>query len=103
MRLVQAEGEQDRLLQPLMHDPAALALLGDSELAFVEEIENLLDRVAHHAFGFRRDLDGMLVGAIDEGLEVIVGHGGCQVQAELDVEGDRLRGVALCASSRRSR
>ena len=87
MRLMQAEGEQDRLLQPLMHHPAALALLGHSELAFVEEIENLLDRVAHHAFGLRRDLGGMFVGAIDESLEMIVGHGGCQVRQNWTLKG----------------
>ena len=51
LRIVEAEGEQDRLLQPLMHDPLAVDLLGDAGLALVEEIESLLHGVAHHAFG----------------------------------------------------
>src|SRR4029453_14507311 len=76
MRLVETEGEEDRLLQPLMHDPAAVALLGHAKLALVEQIEHLADRIADHALGFRRDLNGMLVGAVDEGLEMVVGHGG---------------------------
>ncbi len=57
-----------------MHHPAAVALLGDPELAFVEEIERFLDGVAHHALGLGRDLGGMLIGAVDEGLEMVVGH-----------------------------
>ena len=59
-----------------MHHPGAVLLLGHPELAFVEEIEHLVERVAHHALGLRRNFDGMLIGAVDEGLEVIVGHGG---------------------------
>ena len=51
-------------------------LLGDPQLALVEQIEHLLHGVAHHALGLGRDLDGVLVGAVDEGLEMIVGHGG---------------------------
>ena len=59
-----------------MHDPGAVALLRHPELAPVEEIEHFVYGVTHHALGLRRDLDGVLVGAVDEGLEMVVGHGG---------------------------
>jgi hypothetical protein len=59
-----------------MHGPTAVSLLRHAKLALVEEIEHLADGVAHHALGLRRDLDGMLVGAVDESLEMVVGHGG---------------------------
>src|SRR5262249_48307563 len=75
-RFVETEREQDRLLQPLMHGPAAVALLGHAKLALVEQVEHLADGVAHDALGLRRDVDGMLVGAFDESLEMVVGHVG---------------------------
>src|SRR5680860_1319893 len=51
VRVVQAERQQDRFLQPLMDHPLAADLLGDPELALVEQVQHLLDRVAYHALG----------------------------------------------------
>ncbi|MND00165.1 hypothetical protein D3C83_186800 [compost metagenome] len=58
-----------------MHDPIAADLLGDAKLASVEQVEHLVHGVAHHALGLGRDLARMFVGAVDEGLEMIVRHG----------------------------
>ena len=57
LHVVEAEGQQHGLLQPLMHDPFAVALLGHAQLAVVEPVERRLDRVAHRALGLGRDLD----------------------------------------------
>src|SRR5207249_9355916 len=42
--LASAEREQHRLLQPLVHDPAARARLRDARLATIEEREAFLER-----------------------------------------------------------
>src|SRR4029453_10943503 len=41
--LAEAEVEEDRLLGPLVHNPALAASLGDAELAAVEQLDGLLD------------------------------------------------------------
>ena len=43
--------------------------------ALVEQVERLLDRVAHIAFGRGRDLGAILEGLVDQGLKANIGHG----------------------------
>ncbi len=58
-----------------MHDPGAVDLLGHADLALVEQVEGLVHGVAHHASRLGRDLAGVLEGAFDEVLEMLVRHG----------------------------
>ena len=46
LHVVQAEGQQHRLLQPLIDDPGAVALLGHPHLAGIEQVERRLHRIA---------------------------------------------------------
>ena len=48
---VEAEGQQHRLLEPLVDDPCAAALLGDAHGTAVEQAQRLLDRVAYRTGG----------------------------------------------------
>ena len=50
-RIVEAEGQQHRLLEPLVDLPLAAGLLGHAQLAVVERVERGVDRLAHGAFG----------------------------------------------------
>jgi hypothetical protein len=43
LHLPEPEVEEDRLLRPLVDDPAVLARLRDAELAAVEQLDRLLD------------------------------------------------------------
>ncbi len=79
--VVEAEGQQHRLLQPLVDLPRirprrARDFLGDPRLAGIHEIERLFDRVAHVARRLRRDLRAILEGAFDQRLKFRVGHAG---------------------------
>jgi hypothetical protein len=47
--VIEAEGQQHRLLQPLMHLPLAAGLLGDAGLAGIEKAHGLLHGLAHGA------------------------------------------------------
>jgi hypothetical protein len=67
------EGEQHRLLQPLVDHPALRPLLRDSRLARIEQGERAIDREADLAPGFRADRIAHLPGALDH-VPQIVGH-----------------------------
>src|SRR5690606_5739501 len=61
-----AEREQDGLLQPLIHDPVAAALLGDAQPSGVEAYDRRLDRVAQlRAGALRRQLGAPLPAGLD--------------------------------------
>ena len=62
--VLEAEGEQNRLLDPLMGDPLAFDLLGDAQLALVELGEDELDGLAHLC----RRLAGLDPAAVFPGL-----------------------------------
>ena len=51
LHVVQAEGQQHGLLQPLMHLPFAADLLGDAQAAGIQPVQRVLHRVAHRALG----------------------------------------------------
>src|SRR3546814_1636552 len=53
--VVEAEGQQHRLLQPLVDLPALRPLLGDPIVAGIEAGERRGDRIAHGAFRLRAD------------------------------------------------
>ena len=73
--VLQAEGQQHRLLDPLVHAPGAVALFGHAKRACVELREHVLDRVAHLGRrGLRGQLCARVPGALDDGLQVRVGH-----------------------------
>ena len=57
--LPEAEVEEDRLLRPLVHDPAVGAGLGDPHLAAVEEVDRLLDGLCLELAGFPHLLDSL--------------------------------------------
>src|SRR5690606_27065893 len=64
--VVEAEAEQHRLLQPLVHRPLARRLaLGDAGPAAVEQSQRLGHRLAHLAGGARIDLGTGLPGGVD--------------------------------------
>ena len=73
--VIQPEGEQHRLLQPLMRVPFAVALLGDAERAAVEPIERRLHRVAGLALGRAVDALALVPGGVDGRLQLVVIHG----------------------------
>ena len=58
--LPQAEVEEDRLLRPLVDDPAVVARLGDPELATVEQVDRLLDRLRLDLTALPQLLDPLL-------------------------------------------
>src|SRR5690606_14112893 len=62
--VLQAERQQDRLLDPLMRDPVAVDLLGYAQLAGVE----LIDDVVHGFADLGRGAAGLEVGAVFPGL-----------------------------------
>ncbi len=74
MRIVQPERHQDGFFQPLMDHPLVARLLGDPQLALVEQGQHLVGRIAHHALGIGREFSGMIERAVDEGLEMVVRH-----------------------------
>ena len=92
---MQAEGQQDRLLQPLVHHPVAVALLGHAQLAGVEEIAEPPRPPSRTAPVVSGVISAAVAGAIDESLEIDRGSWRLSGQAELDVEGHRLGGVGL--------
>ena len=65
LHVVEPEGQQHGLLQPLMHMPLAAVFLGDAQRAGVEILQRRLDRVAHLALGIRADAVARLPGIVD--------------------------------------
>src|SRR5690606_19703760 len=76
--VVQAEGQQHRLLQPLVRAPhAVLAARGDARLAGIQQGQGGVDGVAHLAARGGRDLGAGFPGGLDDGFQVgQVGHCG---------------------------
>ena len=70
-RIVEAEGEQHGLLQPLVHDPFAAELLGGAEAAVVQAGDRRFDRVADLALGGAVDGVALFPGRIDGGLKLL--------------------------------
>ena len=93
--VVEAEREQHRLLQPLVDGPAVGGLLGDAQLAAVEQVERGLDRVADLAPGVEADPLAVRERGLDHARQIVVLHdpafrtsapvsqrlGGCQQRA----------------------
>ena len=74
--VVEAEGQQHRLLQPLMDAPAVIGFFCDADLAGIEEQEGGLDRLAHDATRAGADIRPVLEGCIDGAGEIGLGHCG---------------------------
>ena len=74
---VEAEGEQHRLLQPLVDRPAGRRLLGDAHHARIEQAERRLHRIAHRPGRLRADRVAVFVGGVDGRLQGggVGGHG----------------------------
>ncbi len=77
--VVQAERQQHGLFQPLIDLPGlgpfrALDLLGDAQLAGVQEAQRALDRVANVALRRGIDVRPVVEGGGDEALETGVRH-----------------------------
>src|SRR6266851_906843 len=75
--VVEAEGEQHRLLEPLVDAPGSAVLRGDAQLAAVEGSECRLDGVAHGARGGGIDGVARLPGGVDSRLQLGDVHGDC--------------------------
>ncbi len=73
--VVEAEGEQHRLLEPLLDLPGTAVLAGDAQLAIVERGQRRLDSVAHFALGGGGNAVARLPGSVDGGLQLADGHG----------------------------
>ena len=73
-RILQAEGEQHRLLQPLPRDPGAVLGLGDPELAGIEPRQRRLDRVGDFPLGRGIDRLALFPGGVDRLRELAVVH-----------------------------
>ena len=73
--VVEAEGQQHGLLQPLMHLPLAAGLLGHAGLAGIEEVQRLLHGLAHGSRGGGVHIGPVFPGGVDGLGEVGVGHG----------------------------
>jgi hypothetical protein len=73
--VVEAEGQQHRLLQPLIDLPLAVSpALGHPRLALVEQIERAIDSLANLALGRRRNAVAGIEGGVDGGFECGQGH-----------------------------
>src|SRR5262249_41640692 len=72
--ILEAEGEQNRLLQPLPRHPLAAFRGGDTVGAGVEAGERRLDGVADLAFGGGIDAIALLPGSIDRRRKAAVVH-----------------------------
>ena len=75
LHVVEAEGEQHRLLEPLVDLPLVPDLLGHPGLAGIEHVEGRLHRVTHGAFGAGIDAGPVFPGGLD-GVGQIGGGGG---------------------------
>src|SRR5262249_49888014 len=73
--IVETEGEQHGLLEPLLRLPSAIPFLGHAQFAFVEAVKRALDRVANLARGIRSDILALVPGRIDDRLELLGVHG----------------------------
>jgi hypothetical protein len=73
--VLQAEGQQHRLLDPLVHRPLAHAFAGGhAQLAVVEFGNDVLDGVQHFlGGGGGRELGAVVPGVVDQGLQLL-GH-----------------------------
>src|ERR1051326_8120996 len=75
--VIEAERQQPRLFQPLMHLPAAgltTGRLGDAQLALIEPVERRRDGLAPRAFGLRRHLLALFPGFVDCRGEIGIAH-----------------------------
>src|SRR5581483_8509528 len=73
--VVEAERQQHRLLQPLMHLPFAVSLtFGDARFAFVEQVERVIDGLADFAVGGGRNAFAGVERGVDGGFEGGSGH-----------------------------
>ena len=66
--IVQAEGQQNCLLHPLIHHPCAIFFLSDAQRALVELRDSLIHRVAHFTFGGEVDISAIFPRSFDNGL-----------------------------------
>jgi hypothetical protein len=73
--VVQAEGQQHGLLEPLVHDPAVAALFRDAGVAAVQQVQGRVDRLADFAFGFGANGVSVLERVLDGRAEVVMRHG----------------------------
>src|SRR5262249_55875414 len=73
--VIEAERQQDRLLEPLIDLPSSVRLpFGDARLATVEQIERRLDGVAHRAFGRGADAFASFKRIVDDLGELGMRH-----------------------------
>ena len=66
---VQAEGEQDGFLEPLVHDPLALDLLRNSRVAGIERGDRRIDGLADLASGLGSDRIALVPRLFDNPLQ----------------------------------
>ena len=69
-RVVEAEREQDRLLEPLVDGPPGRRALGDADLSLVEEVERRFHRIADDARGALVDALALLPDSLDRALQL---------------------------------
>src|SRR5438128_315223 len=73
--VVEAERQQHRLLQPLVDLPLAIgAALGDAGLAFVQQLQRVIDGLANFTLGRRRDAVAGIECGVDGGFQRGQGH-----------------------------
>ncbi len=75
--VVEAEGEQHRLLEPLMDRPALGGLLGHAQLAPIEQVQRGLDGVADLAPGVEADPLAVRERGLDHSRQIVVLHEPC--------------------------
>ena len=73
--VVEAEGEQNRLLEPLIDDPVAAILFGHAKCAAVELRKGGFDGIAIRTPGFRREGFAVVPGRFNGRLQVACAHG----------------------------
>src|SRR3569623_177426 len=90
--VVDAEGQQHGLLEPLVHHPLAVLLFGDARLAAVEQAEGAVHRLAERGVGVaRRDVGAAFEGGFDDGFELFYGL--------LRVGGEKMRIITNSAAA----
>src|SRR5262249_19139343 len=72
--IIEAEGEQDRLLQPLVSLPLAVALLGNSQFPTVEPVERCVNRLPQLALRGDTNLVARLPASADDRLKPVPVH-----------------------------
>ena len=66
---VEAEGEEDRLLQPLIDPPRAVDFFGDTTCPFIQRLKRFIDGLAHGPRRVGIDVITLFEGFFDCGAE----------------------------------